>query len=174
MDRVFSSPHPAPESGIAVLLIDGLKLLLPQNTIHALEPVLDVEAGADASDAAGWIAYQGQQWPVYCLAKDLTALPDIPASRRVCVILNAAQGYFCLVCDNVQMLDGRQVEMTALPVCMKSTRSPFHYLAVLDEGIGCVTAVDRLAAFVERSNTDDPLVPDLVDESRVHSGWGST
>ena len=75
---------------IAVLGVDGLKLLLPQNELRTLEPVEEVEQASHEHGEVGWLSLADQQCPVFCVSGDLTLLAEIPQQRRIAVMLNAA------------------------------------------------------------------------------------
>ena len=142
----------AHDRDLALMTVDGLNLLLPQGAIRSLEPVLDVEPYEGDEVKAGVLWFDSELWPVHCFDKNLAALATIPESRRVCVVFSAARGYFCVLCDAVRMLRREDVKTTPLPVCMNSGGNPFYSLAVVDRGVGCLTSVDDLMAFVKTSS----------------------
>ncbi len=158
MSRSFSISQSIsePNSDLVILSMDGLKLLLPQSAIQTLEPALDVEVGYENAAVAGSLAFEGKQWPVHCLSKDFMAMSRIPETRRFCVLLNARQEYFCLLCDNLLLLKRNQVKMTPIPNCMNVVSSPFRYLAILEEGIGCVSSADHLLAYLQTLKAAKP------------------
>ena len=65
------------------------------------------------------------------------------------MVFSAAQGFFCLLCDGVRMLKREDAKVTPLPACMNPGNNPFHGLAVLEQGVGCLTSVDDLMAYVK-------------------------
>ncbi len=164
----------APDRDLALLSVDGLNLLLPQGAIRSLEPALDVEPQEGNEAIAGVLWFDSERWPVHCFDEDLTALVSIPASRRVCVVFRAARGYFCVLCDAVRMLRREDVKTTPLPVCMNSGGNPFYSLAVLDRGVGCLTSVDDLMAFVKTSSRGEGAETAAdTPSSRVGRGLGN-
>ena len=135
---------------LAVLTLDGRKWLLPQREIQSLEPLLDVVADDGSPDRMGVIAFQENWWPVYCVSGELDVLREIPAARRVCVLLNDGDNQFALVCDQVEALDEERPRIRPLPACMALPDSPLQALLVYKGGLGCITTTVRLAAFFAR------------------------
>ncbi len=135
----------------ALLKISGLRLVVPQSEILALEATAEVDVRDAGSLSVGWLQHAGRRWPVYCLAPDLSLLGAIPAERRACVLLGADGECVGILCDDVsieQALNRRQ----ALPAAMRSASSPLLGLLELDEGgIACVSDTGRLMAHVARS-----------------------
>ena len=165
MNRSFTESEciPGAASGLAVLSMDGLKLLLPQSAIQTLEPALDLEVDDKNPRVAGFLTFEGKRWPVHCLSKDFVATKRIPETRRFCVFLKAKQGFFCLLCDNVLLLKNEHAKMTPIPICMNAANSPFQYLAMLEKGIACVSSVERLVDYVQPQSPDEPAVQSQTD-----------
>lgn len=160
------------DADLALLSMDGLKLVLPQSAIQSIEPVLDVEECDQNAAIAGFLVFEGERRPVHCLSKDFTALQRMPEARRVCVVLSSAQGYFCLLCDSVRLLKREHAKMTPLPACMDTENSPFQGLAILDQGMGCLSSVDHLVAYVRTLSANEPRetgasMPDSRLEQRL-------
>ena len=136
----------------ALLNISGLSLVLPQTDIRALESATDVEAGGAEPFSIGWIQYEQQRWPAYCLSHELSLLVDVPEARRACVLLGAGAGYIGILCDEVsigkQEVPGQQHE---LPSAMRMLNTPVLGLIALDEdNIACVTNAQMLVAYIAR------------------------
>jgi hypothetical protein len=84
---------------------------------------------------------------VYCLSGELQILPQMPDGRRVCPLLSNGADRFSLVCDRVEALAGSP-RLLALPACMALPDSPIQALVLLDDGLGCVTTTEHLAALL--------------------------
>ena len=140
---------------LALVAMDGVRLVLPQTAIRSLEPVLDIESGDGDGAMAGSLFFEGRPWPVYCLGEDFRALRRIPEARRVCVVLTLTEGYLGLLSDGVTMLKRERAEVSPVPACMRSGHSPLLGLAVLEQGLGCVSSVDSLAAYLQALNRKD-------------------
>jgi hypothetical protein len=131
----------------AVLTLDGCKWLLPQAEIQSLESLMEVDGEVQAPHSVGAVAFAGEWWPVYCLSGELRILPHMPESRRACPLLNNGADRFGLVCDRAETL-AKAPHLLALPACMVLPDSPIQALALLDDGLGCVTTTERLAALL--------------------------
>jgi hypothetical protein len=136
----------------AVLSMDGRKLLLPQNEVCSLEPVVDINEQAKLPGTVGWIEFQDLQCSVYCLGKDLVTLAEIAKTKRMCVLLGDGERYLGLVCDQIETLRHEQLSLHPLPACMQNPVSPILALAIYREEVGCVTTMTRLATFLAQSN----------------------
>ncbi len=131
----------------AVLTLDGYKWLLPQAEIQSLESILDIDREVRVPHSVGAVAFTDQWWPVYCLSGELQILPHLPDSRRVCPLLDNSADRFGLVCDSVETL-AEAPRLLALPACMVLPDSPIQALVLLNDGLGCVTTTERLAALL--------------------------
>ena len=137
----------------AVLVMDGLELLIPQNQVHALEPGFDVQH-PDAG-GVGWITVAGTRSPVYCLSRDLQPLREAPASRHICALLDSGAGLFGVLCDEVTMFEQAAHEITPLPACMGSADMPLQGLMLHGEQVLCVGSADDLLACLD--NAREPV-----------------
>lgn len=148
--------RPAPVQDDAVLLMamrfDSHRLFLPQREIRSLESVLDIQRHAAPPPVAGVIALAGETWPVYCLeGQDLVVRSELPAQRRVCLLLDDGQHRMAFVCDQIETL-ARPPRLYPLPPCMAKPKGLIDHLVVEDEhSVGCMVTTARLMAFCQRS-----------------------
>ena len=131
----------------AVLTLDGRKWLLPQAEIRALESLLDIDREVRIPHSVGAVAFAGEWWPVYGLSGELALLSHLPEGRRACPLLDNGADRFGLVCDRVEALP-EPPRLLVLPACMALPDSPIQALALLHDGLGCVTTTERLAALL--------------------------
>lgn len=140
----------------ATLLLVALQfgrqsLFVPQREIGSLESVLDLQREDAAPPTAGVIELADQVWPVYCLSDEgwiLTA--EVPASRRVCLLLDDGDYQLGLVCDRVEALAAPS-QLYSMPACMARSDALIEALVIQDEHtVGCLTTTARLAAFCMR------------------------
>ncbi|QQS54784.1 MAG: chemotaxis protein CheW [Candidatus Competibacteraceae bacterium] len=139
--------EPRETRALAKLTLGGYSWLLPQTEIRSLESLLDIDQEVQAPRSIGAIALGGEWWPVYCLSSELRLLPQLPDNRRICALLDNGADRFGLLCDQVETL-AKAPRLLALPACMGSPDSPVQALAPLDEGLGCVTDTEHLAALL--------------------------
>lgn len=138
----LETPH------FALLSIDGLSLLLPQQDIHTVEPVLDLEPATNGGVHVGWISRDQERWPVHCLSADLELMRELPIERRVCVILDHDGLGFGLACEQMTSLQQAHLSFFAVPECMRMPGSPLRALARHSERVLCVTTAADLAGFL--------------------------
>ncbi|MBI3480754.1 MAG: chemotaxis protein CheW [Nitrosomonadales bacterium] len=143
--------QPASNAAMALLSISGVRLMLPQREIRALESLADVAMQDAELPAVGGIQHAQQRWPVYCLSPELTLQAAVPAERRACVLLETGTGYMGILCDDVSIARRVPDRQHELPSAMRVPDTPVLGLAVLDEQeIVCVTSAERLVAHLTR------------------------
>lgn len=133
---------PAAFTRYALLTMDGLQLLMPQNQVHALEPSFDVQY--PDTGGVGWITVAGLRSPVYCLSEDLKPLRKTPASRPICVLLDGGAGLFGVLCDEVTMFEQDEPNIAPLPACMRTPGTPLRGVVLDGEQVLCVGSADGL------------------------------
>lgn len=131
----------------AVLTLDGHQWLLPQTEIRSLGSLLDIDQEVRVPGSIGAFALADEWWPVYCLSGGLQLLPRLSGNRRVCLLLHNGADRFGVVCDRVESLT-KLPRLAALPACMALPGSPIQALALLQNGLGCVTTTEHLAALI--------------------------
>ena len=140
----------------ATLLLVALRfgqqsLFVPQREIGSLESGLDLRREGAVPPTVGMIELANQVWPVYCLSDEGWLLStEIPASRRVCLLLDVGEYQLALVCDRVEAL-ATPSRLYPLPACMAQSDALIEALVVQDEHtVDCLTTTARLAAFCLR------------------------
>ncbi|HLY96920.1 MAG: hypothetical protein ACM3W8_07255 [Sideroxydans sp.] len=133
----------------AVLKIDGLDLLFQQSDVRALESASSVDGNASREGSVGWISYMRQRWPVYCLSDQLELLIGVPPSRRTCALLALETGYVGMLCNDVTIVKWPAGQCHEVPVAMKRADTPVLGLLPSGDKLLCVSAPNRLAAYIE-------------------------
>lgn len=133
----------------AVLRIQGLQLMFPQNEVRTLEAASDVDGSEPLPGSAGWINYLRQRWPVYCLSEQLLLQLDVPVERRTCALFALGQGYLGLLCDDVAIMKQVSSQSYALPTVMRNAHTPIQSLLMQDGQLLCVSSAQQLAAYIE-------------------------
>jgi hypothetical protein len=129
----------------ANLFMDGLNLLIPQNDIYSLEPVLDMRVIDDDNGAVGEFERGGSIWIIYALSKDLTLLATRPNAYRVIILLKNLD-YACgLLCEQVQPIARNQLVIHSLPSIMDSPQLPLIALARYDDQVRCMSNAKLLS-----------------------------
>jgi len=143
--------HAAAGTNAALLKISGLRMMLPQREIRALESGDSIVQLDAAPHSVGWLQHAQQRCPVYCLSQDLSLLPAAPPERRACVLLSAGAGYVGILCDDVSIAAQSQEQQHELPLAMRLPGTPvLALMAMGDEGIVCLTSAEQLVAHVVR------------------------
>ena len=130
-------------SYLAVLSIGAVKIALPQNEIHTLEPVLDLRR-SDSGPTVGSVEVDQESWPIFALSEDLLPLDDLPGTRRVCVLLGEGQEAFGIACDKVTSVPTEQVHSVPAPEVVMRHDSPVLSLAIHGEEILCLSTTQAL------------------------------
>ncbi len=132
---------------LSLLTVDGRKWLLPQSETRLLGALVDIDPDVRAPFSVGAVGFSDEWWPIYCLSGDMQFMPRLTASRRICLLLSNGADNFGIVCDQIESFN-RRTPYHPLPACMRSDRSPIQALIALENGIGCVTTTERLAAYI--------------------------
>jgi len=144
---------PGNERGYGALILDGRRLLVPQQEIVSLEPLLDMTHELQIPGAVGTLPFREAWWPVFCLSGNLDLLTELPDGRRYCMLLTNGEDGFGLACDQIEPLRQQPGRLQPLPTCMKLPHSPVQGLVVIRDGLGYVTDTASLAVFLEHSVT---------------------
>jgi len=150
---VISEPHPTglappPDTqSFARLTLDGWQWLVPQTEVQGLEALLDLDREVRAPSSVGALGIAGEWWPVYALSGELRLLPELPATRQVCLLLSNGVDRFGLACDQVDTAP-ESLALHPAPLCMTVPDSPILALAALAQGLAGVTATEPLARWI--------------------------
>ena len=138
----------SPDRMFAILSIDGRRFYLPQEEIHSLELVIDIDKTEPLARTVGWFLEASEKWPLYCLDRNLNLLFYIPASRKACVLISDRGFNFGVLCDQVSSLENWHSMTHPVPKCMATPHLPVEGLIVIDGKVECVTTTMRLAGIL--------------------------
>lgn len=151
---MMTSTHPDSTTipTAALVTIGGVRLVLPQSEIRALEAASDVDRQEPESSSVGWIQYLQQRWPAYCLSSDLTLLTKVPNERRACILLATGADYVGVLCDEVRIARQNELgQQHELPPAMHLSDTPVLGLVGLnEEDVACVTDAKQLVTHITR------------------------
>jgi hypothetical protein len=135
-----------------LLVFDGRYLFIPQEEVESVEIIADVQVTRSSTGVIGWFFEHGNESPVFCLAKDLSLLLEMPKSREYFVLLKTGQEPLGITCDEVENINFKRelLHPQELEPVMKMTISPLRQLLIYKENIGCVCSG---AALVEHLNS---------------------
>ena len=144
------SAIPAGAGSFAVLCVDDLLIVVPQDRVVALEPVVAVEAATDDANAIGSIETEGRRWPVFCIDSTLERVDAMPGSRTICAVLRGTKGRsFGVLCDLAGNAEPSEVHVVPMPSCMRHEVSPVESLAVYADRVGSVLSPVLLSQHLE-------------------------
>lgn len=132
-------------SGYALLAIDKLKLLIPQQQIKSLEMREDMDNAETSGDVVGYLEFEQRLRPVFCFNDDLSVLNPAPLKRRVCILLQAKNDLFGILCDHAELLNDAVIHPQPFAECMATADSPLQSLAIIDNDITSISSADLLA-----------------------------
>ena len=143
-----NAPSPLPASAgdeaHVQLSIEGLRLLIPQSNVTAVEPMFDVAGKASDGGHVGWIDVADRRIPVFSLSPGLRLRKTLPEASRIYLVLRSRSGPLALVCDWASKVAAGSLRRFAVPRCMRQDSSPLTGLVVLDGVVGCLTDADEL------------------------------
>ncbi|MDM8557266.1 chemotaxis protein CheW [Candidatus Parabeggiatoa sp. HSG14] len=140
-----------------LLVFDGRYLFIPQEEVESVEIIADVQITRSSTSVIGWFFGHGNESPVFCLAKDLSLLSEIPKSREYFVLLKNEQQPLGITCDEVENINFKREHLhpQELHPVMRIVGSPVRQLLVYQEKIACVCSG---AALVKHLNLQlEPL-----------------
>jgi hypothetical protein len=143
-----------------VLFVFGERyLFVPQDDVHSVEIIADVQKENASDGAFGWFFGHGDESPVFCLAEDFSLLLDVPKKREYFILLKAEPQPLGIICDeveNINLLEAH-LDLQELPFAMKKPASPISQLLIYQEKIGCVcrgpALVKHLQSFMEQNQS---------------------
>ncbi|MEE9302814.1 MAG: hypothetical protein V3U84_03420 [Thiotrichaceae bacterium] len=132
--------------GYAMLLMDGLKLLIPQKQIIALEMTNDIELSQTNDDSVvGYLQFKNMSWPIFCFNSELSLLSAASLSRRFCVLLQSDSASFGILSEQALLLNSGQIDPQQLPEAMLTATTPISGLAVHMDEVICISSAKQLA-----------------------------
>lgn len=151
------------ETRYAQVRFGHLRMLLPQNDVRSVEPIMDVDTTQSLDGEIGRVNLAGTVWPVYSFDPDLQLTRPVPADHRVCVLISGGAGGFGITCSELTTVASAEIQRVPVPRCMRSPGPVLESLAVLDGAVACVIDASGLAGLI---HPPDPqamyTIPDHV------------
>jgi hypothetical protein len=122
-----------------VLKLDQIMLLVAQQEIAALEPVLDVQPLASIEsdkirgNPAGVLQLETGVCPVYSLDINLQCTTHISPAHRICAIFRHHGNDYAVTCAEVQLLPRSALQPYEVPQSLVNVKSPIKLLLVNDK-----------------------------------------
>ncbi len=132
-------------TGYAMLLIDGLKLLIPQQQIIALEMARDMEINRTDDSVTGFLQFNNKSWPIFCFNYKLSlTTPSGSTVGRFCVLLQSENTYYGILSEQAILLNPEEITLQPLPDAMSTADSPFSALTIYEGEITCISSAELL------------------------------
>jgi chemotaxis signal transduction protein len=130
----------------AELWIDGQNLLIGNKHVQTVEPASRLKPPGTTPGAMGELEVDGENSPVFCFDRNLRALEEVPPGRRSCVVLESLSGRFAILCDELRVVDDKDLELVSVPGCLRGEHDLVDALVIGSQKVRCLLSVDRLAA----------------------------
>ncbi len=128
---------------LALVSIDDLRLVIPQNQILTLEPVEDLKAQTDHNQASGLIVTDEGSLPAYNLNNSLE-VAEFKSDRRIVIVLSNLPNNYAILADELNILEADLVRWKSLPRAIHSEQSPVIQVAVIEGKLVCQTNAEML------------------------------
>jgi hypothetical protein len=147
-----------------LMVFDGRYLFVPQDEVHSVEIIADVQMERTDMGTVGWFFGHGLESPVFCLAYDLSLLVEVPENHEYFILLKSEQQPLGITCQEVENINFKQEYLypQELPKVMKNPESPLTHLLVYQDKVACVCSgtalVKHLASIVSQfSSASKPI-----------------
>ena len=140
--------HPSTREGLenfALLVFDGLPLLIPQSDIYSLEPTVDMNLSVVHDGSVGHIEQSGNFWDLYALSADLSLLKSCPDTYHIAILLKNVQPVYGLLCEQISTIARGEIRIYPLPTIMNTDNSPLLALALVGEEVSYISSASALS-----------------------------
>ncbi len=122
----------------ALITIDSLLLVVPQNEIITLEPVEDIDQSIVQGRSVGSLKIETGVIPVFNLDRHL-CLTGLEVDRRIVVALANDGSNFAILADELSIIEADLITWNLLPKAVRSEHSPVSQVGILEERLVCLT-----------------------------------
>jgi hypothetical protein len=149
MNAVLKPAAPVQTPGWVVLVIDDLKLALPQRDVRTIDVVSALEVATDGDAVAAWLVHNDARWPAYDVDEQLSPRSTTPTRRRFCVFLHDGDALAGILCDAVSLLVAdADLVMASIPAALIEPHSPVRWAGLADGQMLAATRGDLLLAYL--------------------------
>lgn len=132
--------------GFLIPSADVVTLAASQGLITPLE-----SASPLSSQLCGYLEFEQQRYPVFCLNKALQLQTTLEEKHRVLVLLQHQEQSFALACCALTKLEQDHYPIYPVPRSMSSRKQPFREFALLNErALGLSSAAELLTLLKAR------------------------
>ena len=131
--------------GYAMLLMDELKLLIPQKQILALEMSKDMDISEASDSVVGHLPFNNKSWPIFCFNNKLTPQTSASLNHQFCVLVQTDSASFGILSEQALLLNSEEIRLQLLPEAMLTVDTPISALAVYTGEVICISSTEHLA-----------------------------
>jgi len=135
-------------TGYVLLLMDGLKILIPQDQVIALETITALDVSKADNYTVGHFQFSNKTWPVYCFSHNLTILSSVNLNQKFCVLLQTENNFFGILSEQALLLKSQDIRTQLLPESMMIENSPITELAIYNKEVCSISSAELLARFL--------------------------
>ena len=142
-------------TGYVLLLMDGLKMLIPQEQVIALETMTALDVSKADNFTVGHFQFSHKSWPVYCLSHNLTVLSSASINQKFCILLQTESNFFGLLSEQALLLKSQDIRSQLLPESMMTENSPIAELAIYNNEVCSISSAELLARLLPLNMTKE-------------------
>lgn len=136
-------------AGWLVLSIDDIRVAVPQKDVKTIELVTALDVAVEGEMEAGWLEQDGKMWPAYGVDTQLMLQPNVPKTRRFCIMLRSNDKLIGFLADQVRLLAADEdLAIEELPGCLIEKDSPLGGLSLLDDDVVAAIRSGALAPYL--------------------------
>ena len=109
---------------LMVVSMDSSRILIPGKDIKSFESTYDISTDGHLPNSIGWIKYEGQKIPVYCITSEMELSSRLLDNRSICILFNSVN--MALMCSDIRVLKETVHNIQPLPQCMSSSATPVN------------------------------------------------
>ncbi|EXJ14503.1 hypothetical protein [Imhoffiella purpurea] len=147
-----------------LMRVSGTRLVAPSRDLKSVESAGDLVEDRPPERGVGWIRAFDDLWPAFALSGDLRLVAEPPRSPRMIAVMGGPDGLFGLLCEEISMMDERELDLIPLPDCMRYPDSPIGSVALSRDALYCYTDAMALARHIQALGGLSP------DASRTERG----
>ncbi|MCP4876591.1 MAG: hypothetical protein GY896_14105 [Gammaproteobacteria bacterium] len=135
------------DNNMALIIFNGVNLLLPQNAVVSIEIIQNEES---ITGAIGTLKLSEGDCPVFALDSDFKLKSECPPEYKYCVeIGQPGKVAFSILCEEVgSVAVEHESEFRPLRACMRSAANPIASLTYKDEKLMLVSDIESMQQFL--------------------------
>ena len=147
---------------LAVMRFDGVRLLLPQQSVATIDVVKSMGDEVNIVGSVGTLNSGGREWSVFALTADFKIRHECPSSYKYCVGFNRDdREAFSIACEEVSTLSVENIDQFKLvQTCMRTSDCPIESLLLKDNELMLVSGLETMHQFL----VPEVKVPEVTEK----------